>query len=229
MVVKGLFMDEENLISKKDVLERTGISYGQFYRWKRKGLIPESWFIRKSTFTGQETFLPRTKVIERIEKIQSLKDEHSLDELAQVLAPEVGVRDFSEQEVAQMGWISSEVRAFYEGFHRAEGGYSFHDVLFLTVVEKLRQALDDEELALALSTLLEQQDLLQSGQEFRWTLVVGRKTSGRILTKTKHPPSICFCCLIDRRCSFDPQTEIVTEIELHPVLEEIKLKVSQLA
>jgi len=24
-----------------------GISYGQLYRWKRKGLIPESWFIRR--------------------------------------------------------------------------------------------------------------------------------------------------------------------------------------
>ena len=48
-------MDEE-LISKKELLELTGISYGQLYRWKRKGLIPEDWFIRKSTYTGQETF-----------------------------------------------------------------------------------------------------------------------------------------------------------------------------
>lgn len=47
---------EEELISKKDLLDETGISYGQLYRWKRKQLIPEEWFIRKSTFTGQETF-----------------------------------------------------------------------------------------------------------------------------------------------------------------------------
>lgn len=47
---------EEQLISKKELLERTSISYGQLYRWKRKNLIPEEWFIRKSTFTGQETF-----------------------------------------------------------------------------------------------------------------------------------------------------------------------------
>ncbi|MCL2486473.1 MAG: YhbD family protein, partial [Oscillospiraceae bacterium] len=39
-------MDEkkEGLISKKDLLEFTGISYGQLYRWKREGLIPEEWF-----------------------------------------------------------------------------------------------------------------------------------------------------------------------------------------
>lgn len=50
---------EQDLMSKKELLELTGISYGQLYRWKRKKLIPEEWFIRKSTFTGQETFFPR--------------------------------------------------------------------------------------------------------------------------------------------------------------------------
>ena len=49
---------EEKLISKKDLLSRYGISYGSLYRWKRKGLIPDEWFIRKATVTGQETFFP---------------------------------------------------------------------------------------------------------------------------------------------------------------------------
>ncbi len=52
---------DERLISKKELLEHAGISYGQLYRWKRKNLIPEDWFIRKSTFTGQETFFPGIK------------------------------------------------------------------------------------------------------------------------------------------------------------------------
>ncbi|HHE48164.1 MAG TPA: DUF4004 family protein, partial [Candidatus Acetothermia bacterium] len=76
------------LISKKEVLRLTGISYGQLYRWKRKGLIPEAWFIRKATPTGQETFFPREKILERIRRIQELKGERSLDELAALLAPE---------------------------------------------------------------------------------------------------------------------------------------------
>ncbi len=54
-------MIEQELISKKELLELTGISYGQLYRWKRKNLIPEDWFIRKSTFTGQETFFSEEK------------------------------------------------------------------------------------------------------------------------------------------------------------------------
>ena len=72
----------EELISKKELLEELQISYGQLYRWKRKKLIPEEWFIKKSVSTGQETFFPKQKIIERINKILELKDDISLDDLA---------------------------------------------------------------------------------------------------------------------------------------------------
>ncbi|NFO75411.1 DUF4004 family protein, partial [Clostridium botulinum] len=72
----------EELISKKELLEEMKISYGQLYRWKRKKIIPEEWFIKKSVSTGQETFFPRNKIINRINKILELKDEISLDDLA---------------------------------------------------------------------------------------------------------------------------------------------------
>lgn len=73
------------LISKKDLLALMDISYGQLYRWKRKKLLPEEWFIKKSSYTGQETFLPKDKTVQRIELILSLKEEHSLDELADII------------------------------------------------------------------------------------------------------------------------------------------------
>ena len=69
-------MDE---ISKKDLLAETGISYGQLYRWKREGLIPEEWFVKKPAFTGQETWFPRERILERVEMILEMKDEESLD------------------------------------------------------------------------------------------------------------------------------------------------------
>jgi len=72
----------QELISKKELLERYSISYGALYRWKRKGLIPEDWFIKKATVTGQETFFPEKLICQRVELIQSQKDEFSLDELA---------------------------------------------------------------------------------------------------------------------------------------------------
>ena len=73
---------EQELISKKELLEKYAISYGALYRWKLKGLIPEDWFIKKSTVTGQETFFPRELVCERIELIKKQKDDVSLDELS---------------------------------------------------------------------------------------------------------------------------------------------------
>lgn len=81
---------EEKLISKKNLLEKYNISYGALYRWKRKGLIPDEWFIKKSTVTGQETFFPEKLICKRIETIQSMKDEVLLDELAKKLSGEDG-------------------------------------------------------------------------------------------------------------------------------------------
>lgn len=73
------------LISKKELLVECGITYGQLYRWKRKKLIPDDWFIRKSTYTGQESFFPREKILKRISDIQKYKNTYSLDELAEIL------------------------------------------------------------------------------------------------------------------------------------------------
>ena len=81
-------MLEEELISKKELLEMYGISYGALYRWKRKGLIPESWFIKKSTVTGQETFFPKKLICERMELIQRQKDDVSLEELSRLFSAE---------------------------------------------------------------------------------------------------------------------------------------------
>lgn len=81
-------LKEENLVSKKQLLEKYSISYGALYRWKRKGLIPEEWFIKKSTSTGQETFFPKDLIFERVELILSKKEDVLLDELAEKISGE---------------------------------------------------------------------------------------------------------------------------------------------
>ncbi len=73
---------DENLITKKELLELTGISYGALYRWKRMKLLPDDWFIHRSTVTGHETFLPRDKALQRVREIQELKSQMSLEEIA---------------------------------------------------------------------------------------------------------------------------------------------------
>ncbi len=75
----------DNLISKKELLEKYGISYGALYRWKRMGLIPEEWFVKKSAVTGQETFFESELICQRIETILGLKDSLSLEEIAEQL------------------------------------------------------------------------------------------------------------------------------------------------
>ena len=87
-------MGNENLISKRELLEKYGISYGALYRWKRKGLIPDEWFIKKSTVTGQETFFPERLVCERVEMILTKKEDVLLDELARELSGEEKKNEF---------------------------------------------------------------------------------------------------------------------------------------
>ncbi len=222
-------MAEEELISKKEVLELTGISYGQFYRWKREGLIPESWFIRKSTFTGQETFLPKQKILERIEKIKALKDTKSLEEIAQLLSPELKDRRFERAEVLGLGWLSREVLEYYEAIRRESGPFSFRELIFLAVIETLRKyELDPEELNLVVSTLTSSDFAKLQARQFVWTLAVARKELPGSFALTRRKPHLSFCLLYTQECLFDPQTHLVAKVELSRVLEEVKLKLGAL-
>jgi len=104
----------EELISKKDLLQLTGISYGQLYRWKRKNIIPEDWFMKKSSFTGQETFFPKRKILERIERIMELKDDQSLDDIARVfLVSKEKIGDF-QNVVLSLDKIPKQVLQIYQ-------------------------------------------------------------------------------------------------------------------
>jgi hypothetical protein len=98
-------MDDE-LISKKELLELTGISYGQLYRWKRKNLVPEDWFIRKSVFTGQETFFPKQRILARIDKIMNMKEDLSLDELAEVFSPMPSNLEIQKNELVKRNIVT---------------------------------------------------------------------------------------------------------------------------
>lgn len=221
-------MDEE-LISKKEALELTNISYGQFYRWKRAGLIPESWFIRKSTFTGQETFLPKQKILERIEKIKTLKDSKSLEEIAQLLSPELKDRKFGRAEVLGLSWLSREVLEYYEAMRKESGAFGFRELLYLAVIESLKQyELEPEEFNLVLSTLLlSDLDKLQS-REFAWTLALARKELPGSFALTGRKPHLSFCLLFTGECLFDPGTKLIAQMELCKILEDVKLKLGTL-
>jgi DNA-binding transcriptional MerR regulator len=131
-------MDSET-ISKKELLVVTGISYGQLYRWKRKGLIPEDWFQRKSTFTGQETFFPRERVLARIDKIKAMQDEDaSLDEIADAVAPNLGEVSMTLSEVRELSLVSPEAaELFAENVSDTSAPLVFGEVVSLAALDTL--------------------------------------------------------------------------------------------
>lgn len=127
---------QEELISKKELLLETGISYGQLYRWKRQNLIPDAWFIKQSAYTGQETFFPRRRVLERIASILQLKDRHSLDELASYFAPESGGSTYAVLDALEamgLGMADAELYIRLSGKRRA----TFMELLLLSLLPAL--------------------------------------------------------------------------------------------
>ncbi len=153
-----------DLISKKDLLELTGISYGQLYRWKRKNLIPEDWFVRKSTFTGQETFFPKEKILERIDKIQTMKEDLSLDELANMFSPSVREILLTKEDVLRKGIASEPVLQFFIEQTNKTAEFQFVDILYVYMLEELLQSgeISLEEGKMVLQVLSENYEVLLS-------------------------------------------------------------------
>ena len=124
-----------DLISKKDLLAVTGISYGQLYRWKREKLIPEEWFIKRPSYTGQETFFPRQQILSRVQTILDAKDHCSLEELAARLSPDAApaaqVRWEPEAMAEIDGVLLPAIHACYP-----HGGYAFFDTAAKSATSK---------------------------------------------------------------------------------------------
>lgn len=125
----------EELISKKELLEFMRISYGQLYRWKRKDLIPEEWFIKKSVSTGQETFFPKEKIIERINKIIEMKDEASLDDLAYIFSN--NIKDIKITRDYLTNILSKEIITRYEEIINIKDIYEENNIFSLFIYNKL--------------------------------------------------------------------------------------------
>jgi hypothetical protein len=127
---------EDEMISKKELLELTDISYGQLYRWKRKGLIPEDWFIKKASYTGQETYFPKLKVLSRIEKIKNMKEDVSLDELADVFTPTLNDMTLGPIEIVARGIATPEALKLYQETNNVGDTLSFYDLAALSLLNK---------------------------------------------------------------------------------------------
>lgn len=129
-----------DLISKKELLAVTGISYGQLYRWKRERLIPEEWFIKQSAYTGQETFFPRQQILSRVQTILDAKDKYSLEELANRLSPETSPGFRSAEGLKTMEEIDPLLLPVIRSLYGKEN-YEFFDVVLFATVTRAARAL----------------------------------------------------------------------------------------
>jgi hypothetical protein len=149
---------ESELISKKELLDLTGISYGQLYRWKRKNIIPEDWFIKKSSFTGQETFFPREKILSRIGKIKNMKDNLSLDDIAGMVSPNPVNVIYSKDEILKRNIVTENTLNNYVLFQNYnEDIFNFDKMLFLFILDRVLKSgeMNLDEVKLIIRTLEE--------------------------------------------------------------------------
>ena len=204
---------EEELISKKDLLDRADISYGQLYRWKRKGLIPEDWFIRKSTYTGQETFFPRAKVLSRIEKIKNLKEDASLDDIADVFSPAQADAALSREDLIAKGLASADVLEIYLSDNGSSSSFDFGEIrliyLFNSLLVSGSVSLDEGRLVL---------DLMRTG-------VLRFESAAFDLMLTRKLGSFC-CFAVPAGCEvcLDKDMRLISRVSVPAMTEELKLK-----
>jgi hypothetical protein len=203
----------EELISKKDLLDLAGISYGQLYRWKRKDLIPEEWFIRKSTFTGQETFFPKEKILERIDKIQTLKENLSLDALADMFSPNIGDLQLEKDELIKRNIVSAAVMNFYLENDKSGFIFNFPRILEVYVLEKLLQSgeINLDEGKMVLHVLKNHAPLIK------------QKSCELVITR-KLGVSSCLLLINAEAVYLEPGTKMVVSLALMTCMEEIKSK-----
>lgn len=203
----------QDLISKKELLEITGISYGQLYRWKRKNLIPEDWFVRKSTFTGQETFFPRQKIVDRIEKIKNMKGDLSLDDLADMLSPELSMMEVEGNTLIENEIVSSVTLDYYIEKYGETGKYTFEDMISLYILEKMFKSgkISFEEGNIVLELLKK-----------HYSKFKGRSSEIIFFRKI----GVSSCCLVSdsKNLYFDDEVRIVESMNITELIEELKIK-----
>ncbi|HHD2753643.1 TPA: DUF4004 family protein [Clostridium perfringens] len=200
----------EELISKKDLLALMGISYGQLYRWKRKNLIPEEWFIKKSVSTGQETFFPKEKIIERVNTIIELKDDASLDELAEKFSNEIKNIYLRREYIVERNIVSETILNMFDAFAGREENYN----------------------EVTLFTLLIYKDLILSGlingDEAKNIVLALKKEYGRIEDEMtliiKRKLGVCFYYLVNegKEINLDEIAVVIQKINLDRVKDMVK-------
>ncbi|KAA0546098.1 DUF4004 family protein [Bacillus sp. BGMRC 2118] len=203
---------EETYISKKELLEVTGISYGQLYRWKRMNIIPENWFIKKSSFTGQETYFPRDKVLERIQKILELKDDYSLEELAEFFSPKADHVEMMTTSLLTHHIVSKEV--IQASNYPPNEKLSFTDIFYLYMCDWI-----SKEYRLSHDSLVQQLSFLKEGD------FVAEEVE--LVALKKEEVRIWFIVASKELLFVEDSATVLVKVSIVEKLNELKTKLSE--
>ncbi|HBF8122176.1 TPA: YhbD family protein [Clostridioides difficile] len=205
----------EELISKKDLLSKTNISYGQLYRWKRKNIIPEEWFIKKSAFTGQETFFPRDKILERIELILSMKEETSLDDIANMFMKKDINKEFDIDFILSKEVICNYTKEIFQNLYKKEQSIGKKELLILSIIEKflVKSTITFEELKLIVNII-----------EENFTSIYNE--NGKIYLFRKFGVPFVVGCLDYKKVKFEKDVVKIIEVDLTKEINDISIKLS---
>lgn len=204
----------EAWISKKELLQATGISYGQLYRWKREKLIPDAWFYKRSAFTGQETYFPRALALERVRFILAHKDEYSLTQLKSLLTPDAASRDYALEAVASMPNAARSARIFAAQTNCASLNHGQALSVLISGGYDAACAPADEDLARLILALnhWEQTEKLFKGGGGRISVIVYNTQTLPIYTHSDKPPLVPDGALIAHTISIDDVTRTYTKM-----------------
>lgn len=193
-------------ISKKDLLILTGISYGQLYRWKRKGLIPEEWFDKRSSYTGQETYFPKEAILNRIETILSYKNDKSLEEIAEIINNSMNIENISKEDLMKKNILTNN-----ELYLLLDDNFDLLEIIIVKIIDVVGTNNDDYDYDNLRDFLNENTNILQSN-----------KLMMNILTKGNDQIFMLTCeDIIFSNTDFE-----IKIIEIDKLIEEIKLRLS---
>lgn len=203
----------DELISKKELLALTKISYGQLYRWKRMNIIPESWFIKKSMPTGQETFFKKDKILERIETILSMKDDISLDEIANLFNNDETEQTINLSDLQEKETINKTVLDMFTSVYPNKQVLGKKELIIINLIDKY--------LINSVITLDELKNLAAMIDTHYTTLY---NSDGKLILYRKLGVAIIIGCKTDDSLLIDPQAIKIIEVNLQKEASEISRK-----
>lgn len=205
---------QDELISKKDLLNEMSISYGQLYRWKRKINSRRMVYKEKCFYRAGDIF-PRKKIIERVQTILECKDGISLDELAYKFSKNIKDILINKTYIIDKNIVSSSIVNLFEEFMGSNEKYDEKSLLALMVFKEMIDSgfLSMDEMKKISLKIKEVYERLGSDD---YILSVKRKYGVSFVVLNKEKEEIIV----------DDEAKAILEIDLGKIMDEIK-RISQ--